>query len=361
MQRVLILGATGGMGRRVAHLLRSECPSVALRLGARRTEAVKRAFRSSTGAKDSSHQEVVCVHREDGGSLQAALTGVRVVINAIGPYDYAPSSLLDACEAAGVQCVDLASEPDYLAAVSDWGCRSERSIATCPGASTIPGLVELTAARLAARVLGTPDRLEVYLSLGSAHRLTRGLLTSLTLPLGLPLPSNDGNRAFRTLRRHPMPELGKRWFGHYPSPFDAQGVPMGERTVAGRLWVGLDRPWLVLMLRAASYFRPHISDVSWKRLMRAVHPVAGLASYCGTQPGGLRIEVMDAVGRLLGSVSYLAHREGMNVPALPAVWAARALLKETRPGVRSLTELIGFDEAAASLRSHGFVILEEGP
>jgi hypothetical protein len=62
----------------------------------------------------------------------------------------------------------------------------------------------------------------------------------------------------------------------------------------------------------------------------------------------------EAGHRVLGAVNYRAPREGLNIPALPSLWAARALLDVARPGIRPLQTLVTFDEAATSLRAHGF-------
>ena len=74
----------------------------------------------------------VIARLDEPASLRGALADVAVVINAMGPYAYDPAPLLDACAAAGAHYVDLASEPDFLAAVHAWGGRREVRIAICP-------------------------------------------------------------------------------------------------------------------------------------------------------------------------------------------------------------------------------------
>ena len=123
------------------------------------------------------------------------MSDVSVVINAMGPYAYAPAPLLDACAAAGAHYVDLASEPEFLASVHSWGERLGARIAICPGASTIPGLIELSAAHLTERLGAVPSGFDVFLSMGSANRLTPGLFASLTLQLGVRLRSRSLPRA----------------------------------------------------------------------------------------------------------------------------------------------------------------------
>ena len=173
MSHVLLLGANGGMGRRIAALWASQGASVPLRLAVRRQEAKEDL---GPGAP------VVIARLEEPATLRDALADVAVVINAVGPYAYDPAPVLDACAAAGAHYVDLASEPGFLAAVHSWGERRQAHIAICPGASTMPGLIELSAAHLSERLGAVPSAFEIFLSMGSANRLTPGLLASLTLP-----------------------------------------------------------------------------------------------------------------------------------------------------------------------------------
>jgi hypothetical protein len=302
---------------------------------------------------------VAVVRLDDPASLRGALSDVAVVINAMGPYAYDPAPVLDACAAAGAHYVDLASEPEFLAAVRAWGGRHETRIVTCPGASTVPGLIELSAAHLTERLGAVPSAFEVFLSMGSANRLTPGLLASLTLQLGVRLHSPEGGVSYRQLRRRRLHGLGPRLFGRYPSPFDGQGLNLGNRRVSTRFWVGLDRSWIVYALRALSYLRPRFRDRTWIALAEKVRPLVALANLVGGRPGGLRVEALDAGGDVLGAVNYLAPREGLTIPALPSVWAARALLDVAHPGFRPLRTLVTFDEAATSLRAHGFEVFVE--
>jgi hypothetical protein len=348
MPQVLLLGASGGMGRRIAALWKSH--GVPLRLGVRRPEAI---------LEFGSDVHAVIARIEDPASLRAALSDVAVVINAIGPYAYDPEPLLDACAAAGAHYVDLASEPGFLAAVSSWCERRKATIAICPGASTVPGLIELSAAHLAERLGAVPSAFDVFLSMGSANRLTPGLLASLTLQLGLPLRSPEGGVSFRQLRRRSLRGLGPRVFGRYPSPFDEQKLTLRDRQVITRFWVGLDRSWIVCTLWALSYLRPYFCDHTWIALTEMARPLVRLANLVGGRAGGLRIEALDDGGKVLGAVNYLARNEALNIPALPSVWAAGALLQDARSGLRPLHTLVTFEEAAASLRANGFEVFVE--
>ena len=352
MPHVLLLGASGGMGRRIAALWPGEVQDAELRLGVR---SLQKAGGLGPDAA------TVVARLNDPTSLRAALAGVAVVINAIGPFAYDPGPLLDACAAAGVHYVDLASEPEFLASVSNWAARHPAAIAVCPGASTMPGTIELAATHLRVLIGCVPASFDVFLSMGSANPLTPGLLASLTLQLGVPLRSAGGGRSYRRLRWRRMHGLGRRLFGRYPSPFDEPGLMVQNQGVPTRFWVGLDRSWIVHALRAASFLRPHFRDRTWISLTERVRPLIGWANWIGGYAGGLRVEALSTTGEVLGAVNFLAKREGLNIPALPSIWAARALLQTPARGLQPLARLVTFAEAAASLRRHGYEVMEEGP
>jgi hypothetical protein len=282
-----------------------------------------------------------------------------VVINAMGPYAYDPAPLLDACAAAGAHYIDLASEPEFLAAVHSWGQHHQARIAICPGASTMPGLIELSAAHLTERLGAAPSAFEIFLSMGSANRLTPGLLVSLTLPLGVRLRSPEGGISYRQLRWRHLQGLGPRLFGRYPSPFDEQGLNLEDRRVHTRFWVRLDRSWMVYALWTLSYLRPCFRDHTWIALDEKVRRLVALANRLGGRVGGLRIEAWDAASNVLGAVNYLAPCEALDIPAFPSIWAARALLAMAQTGFRPLRTLVTFVEAATSLRGHGFEVFVE--
>jgi hypothetical protein len=296
---------------------------------------------------------------DDPASLREAMSNVAVVINAIGPYAYDPAPLLDACAAANADYVDLASEPDFLRAVQAWARNRPTRIAVCAGASTVPGLVELTAAHLCERLETVPSAFDVYLSMGSANPLTPGLLASLTLQLGVPLRSADGGLSYRKLRPRHLAGLGRRLFGRYPSPFDEHGLILAGRRIATCFWVGLDRTWIVHALRGLSYLRPYFGEKTWIALTEKARPLVGWANRVGGRAGGMRIEALDPDENVLAAANFLAPCEGLNIPALPSVWAARALLDKSQPGLCSLATLVTFAQAQNSLQSHAFHVFED--
>src|SRR5918998_3205219 len=103
MKTLLVLGASGEMGRRVVRLARSLLPGV---------RVVEASRRPDPGDPDRRRVDI-----HDHGSLRRALEDVDAVINAVGPFDYDPTSAVTACIESGCHYVDLAETAGFIDAV----------------------------------------------------------------------------------------------------------------------------------------------------------------------------------------------------------------------------------------------------
>jgi hypothetical protein len=83
----------------------------------------------------------------------------------------------------------------------------------------------------------------------------------------------------------------------------------------------------------------------------------------GTKVGVLSVEAHDGRGRLVEEVEVRAAEEGLNVPALPSVWAVRRLLDDADPvrpsGPLRLDQLFGPEDAIAWLRQEGYTVTRQ--
>jgi hypothetical protein len=340
MKQLLVLGATGVMGRRIVALAGRLVPGIRVLQGARR------------GAPDSGPDfRAVDIH--DAGSLRRALADVQAVINAVGPFEYDPAALLRGCAEAGCHYVDIAETPPFIAAV-------ERLAGRLPGAavsgcSTVPGLVETLAQPWSGRE--EVRRVRILLGMGTANPVSPALLYSLLMPLGSRAP--DGSRYFGRLVRKRLRGLPARYYGRFPSPFDAAGICVGGRALPTTFYAGLDRAAAVHALWWAAWVVPLLSRGALSRLCRLAQPALPLVRALGTPVGVLSVEALDGDGRLVAEVEVRAQREGLNVPALPAVWAARRLLEGGRwSGPLRLAQLVSLQEAARWLRAEGYRVAE---
>jgi hypothetical protein len=302
MKQLLVLGATGVMGRRIVALARRLIPDVNVCQASHRP-------RPDTRVAD--------VH--DADSLRPALRDVGAVINSVGPFDYDPAPLLTACAEAGCDYVDIAETPEFIDRVEKLAPKSIRVLSGC---STVPGLVEVLAQHWAGR--DDVTRVRVFLGMGSANPVSPVLMYSLLRPLGRRAP--DGERYYGRLLRKRLRRLPARAYGRYPSPFDGQGLRVGARTVPTTFYAGMDRVELGAALWCMARVLPILSDRKLALLCRLAQPVLPLVRRLGTPVGVLSVEALGSGERPIGEIEVRAYREGLNVPSLPAVWAARRLL-----------------------------------
>jgi hypothetical protein len=336
MKTLLVLGATGVMGRRIVALAGRLLPGVRVLRGARRV-----------APESDPDSRAVDVH--DAGSVRRALAGVQVVINAVGPFDYDPAPLLRGCAEAACHYVDIAEAPAFIAAVERLAGQQAR--AAVSGCSTLPGLVATLGQQWARR--DEVRRLRILLGMGSGNPVSPALLYSLLMPLGSQAP--DGGRYFGRLVRKRLTGLPARLYGRFPSPFDAEGIGIGARTLPATFYAGLDRAAAVRALWCAAHVVPHLPRGALSWLCRVAQPVLPLVRALGTPVGVLSLEALDGEGRPVAEVEVRAFREGLNVPALPAIWAARRLLAGAAPsGALRLERLITAEQAAEWLRAEGY-------
>jgi Saccharopine dehydrogenase NADP binding domain len=342
VKRLLVLGATGVMGKRVVALAERLLPGVAI---------IRASRRSAPGTEDRG----VDIH--DPVSLRHGLAGIATAINAVGPYDYDPAPLLEACQEAGCHYVDLAETPTFIARAEQVASAFplDRAVAVVSGCSTVPGLVQVLAQFWADRP--EVERFRILLGMGSQNPVSPALLYSLLQPLGAKAP--DGTPYFKRLVRKRLRGLPARLYGRYPSSFDATGLRVGGRVVHAEFYAGMDQAACGYALWLAARVVPLLSSGQLHVLSRLAQPFLPLVQRLGTRVGVLSVEAQDAGGRLIEEFEVRALQEGLNVPALPSVWAARRLLddgSEPLHGPLGLDRLFTPEQAAVWLRQEGYKV-----
>jgi hypothetical protein len=287
----------------------------------------------------------------DGASLAAALAGVGAVVDAVGPYEYDPRPLVAACAEAGVHWVDLADRAPFLAG-AEAVAAANAGACVASGASAAPGLVEALGRALAER--GAVARLASWFSVGSRKAVSAALLYALLRPLGRPLAEAPGVAPpGAPVRREVRGAVF--WFGRHAWPRGAGGARCGARSVPIAHHVGMDRRGQARALRALAPALGALSEQALWRACRIARPLAPWIARLGAETGALRVEALDAAGLVVDAVDVRAPR-GLELAALPPVWAAAALLdgRAPRPGALRLDELVPPAELAARMREAGW-------
>jgi hypothetical protein len=344
--RVVVLGASGTLGARIVGLLRRELPSVRVVGACRHPETL--------ATPEARHLDL-----DDPSGFASALAGARALVHAAGPFDHDAGPLVSACLEAGVDYLDLAEDPAFVAqAQSAAAAQAAPRARVVTGCSTVPGLVALLARRFA----GQRDlaSLDAHLSLGSRNPVSAGLLYGLLRPIGQPGPK--GEPWFSQLVRFHFADGRERSFGRYPIALE-KGVDLEGHTIPVRLFVGFDRTLLNVLLAQVGRLLPRFSPETLRRLCNRALPVARAARFLGGEEGRLGLVARDANGHELARLELHAEAEGLDVPASPVVWALRRLLESRDappPGATPLERLIEPGVALDWLRSHGYRVVERG-
>jgi short subunit dehydrogenase-like uncharacterized protein len=155
---VLLLGASGNMGRLIAAELAHRGMSIGL--AGRDTEALTQLARrlSAHGARS----EVRMVDGINPASMAEAVVDARVVLSTIGPFTRWAGPALQACLAGGVSYVDIANEWQAVRQLLDRDGRArERGIMLVSGAGFGVAATETLVLRLLGDTSLTPARVRV--------------------------------------------------------------------------------------------------------------------------------------------------------------------------------------------------------
>jgi hypothetical protein len=183
-----------------------------------------------------------------------------------------------------------------------------------------------------------------------------GPLPGRPRPLARPAPG--GGRWFDAIVWH-RADGRVLAFGRYPSGLPGEQVRVGGRELPLRFHAGFDRAAFVRALALAAPRLAAVSDGRLRRLARAALPAAQLVRLLGSPRGAFRLEARTASGEIAAAVEVVALREGLDVPSVPPLWAARALRASPRAGVLRLADLVSRAEALAGLAALGCAVREE--
>ena len=176
---VVVFGATGVTGRRVAAYLAERAPETGASWAAAARNPDKLA--SELDAEGVSAPETIVADLEDPDSLAAMAARARVVLNLVGPYTIHGRPVVEACVANGAHYCDLSGEMPFVREIlDDFDARATEAgvklVQVC-GFESLPPDMAMTLATEAGRERWDEDLVEVDLE------------ASVRLP-GVPRPSD---------------------------------------------------------------------------------------------------------------------------------------------------------------------------
>lgn len=353
--RVLIIGATGVFGSRLAELAAREA-GFALTLAAR-NRAPLDALAARLGG--------LPVRRLDRGRLTAAdLSGFDVVIDAAGPFQASAPTVIEAAIAAGVHYVDLADGRAFVAAIGAHDAAAKAAgISVTTGASSIPALSHAVIDALADG-WHSIDRIRIGIFPG--NRAPRGLavVQAILSYVGHPVRVWRSGRwtdvpGWGMLHRWNVPGVGARWASVCDTPEQDLLVRRYHPSDRAEFFAGMELS--VLHLGLALLALP--VRLGWIASLRpASRPLLAIAKWLipfGSDIGAMDIQISGLNARNeCAAARWTLRADGNRGPDVPTL-AALALLRRFRdgrppaPGARPCTGVLTLTETEADFARLG--------
>lgn len=349
MKRVVLIGATGVFGRRLArHLARMD--GVELVLTSRSSDKAEAlAQELATGA----HMAIRGVAFDRDRDLVASLAALQpwLVIDASGPFQQQGYEVPTAALLLGAHVVDLADARDYLVGYGPQldELAKQRGLVALAGASSTPAL-SAAAARELSEDWERLDSVDIAITPGGRSEVGPAVIAAVLSYAGQPVPIwREGElqttSGWGTGEVIDMPGLGPRRVALVetvdPETLGPGLAVLSRVTFSAGLEAGIEQWGLALLgwLRRRGW----IADLA--PLVPFLVKARRFTRLWTSDRGGMRVAIagIDAKGRPRRAYwSLLAENDdGPQVPTLAAAAAVRGLLTDAiAPGARSAAEAL---------------------
>jgi saccharopine dehydrogenase-like NADP-dependent oxidoreductase len=358
-KRILLLGAFGPFGRRIAQAL-ARLPDAECLLGAEPMNTAERLARE-IGVR------VVAVNPHEPESIRHALPGVFAVVNTCGPFLEPAYTVAEQCAEHGVHYVDPSDARDYLDGMQRLARTAERSGSLLVTAASAAPAVS---AALVEMLRPEFDRVrEIHTCLSPGARDQRELATMraiLSYADNPPRMKERGRwREFHYWSRpqtvaFPKP-LGRRraYLCDHPD-LDLFPKRYGAQTVTFRIAL----PWrsFNLALAGVGWLRRHEVITQTPASLLTLARAGARLLPTRRLPGGIRVELrgerrgeeLTHTAALLARDRHSAAISTAPILALVKQWLARGV---AQPGVMPCVGLLSWDELKAELRDYDIVLV----
>jgi hypothetical protein len=326
-RRILLIGATGVFGERLARMI-VRWPDVTLVLAARRLEPLQALAARLEGP---ARLETAVFDRTAPEGLAALRPWA--VVDAAGPFQASDYRLPLAALAGGAHYVDLADGRDFVAGF-EAAVRPPPGLTATAGASSTPTLSQTALDRMTAGWTAI-DTVSAAISPGGKAPRGRSVMAAILAWAGRPVRVFEAGRwivrpGWSGPVRLRFPFLGARWVVLADAP-DLDAMPARQAPRQSAIFrAGVESPvgvwglWLVAWLVRLGLLRSltGLTPLFWR--------LTGLLTLGASDRGGM---VVQAAGRDADGRAVLARwalwaepGEGPNTPAAPAAAVLRGLL-----------------------------------
>ncbi|MEO0568924.1 MAG: saccharopine dehydrogenase NADP-binding domain-containing protein [Pseudomonadota bacterium] len=346
MKSVMIIGATGVFGRRLAaHLAQFEGVSLIL---TSRDETKAQALAASL----SPNAKGIALERSAKLAEQLAKHRPWAVIDCSGPFQTADYSVPLATLKAGAHYVDLADASGFLsgALLETAELARNAGVVAAFGASTTPGLSSAVVAELA-RNMQRVESIDIAVTPGGQGEVGDAVIKAVLSYAGRPVPVwRDGKLqhavGWSGGASLNIEGLGKRRVALVET-YDAELLgPRYEVRDYVRFRAGLEARIEQRGLETFSWIRRHGFNFNTEQLVRPLSFIRQIMRRLTSDKGAMVVEVKgkDATGLSMSKRWTLLARkgDGPNVPIMAAAAVIKRLLQEnTEPGAYLAGDLVG--------------------
>ena len=359
-RRILLLGATGVFGSRLARTL-SAMPDVDLVLAARGPDALADLKQSleTQGALSAVAVQVFDRRRTEAlAALQPWL-----VIDAAGPFQDSDYGMALAAVGAGAHYINLSDGRAFVAGfpAALQTAAAQAGVLAVTGASSTPALSHAALSDLT-RSWRRLDKVSVVIAPAGRTTPGRSVVRAALSYAGRPIRAWHDGRWEQTPgwsghRRVFMPGLGERWASICETP-DLDLLP-------GRFGIGREALFLASLDPAVLQFGLVLLSLPVRlRLIASLRPLAGLLrGFAGalapiaSDRGGMIVQAegLDADGFAVRArwALWAEANSGPNIPTAPVAALTRRLLeqRETRRGACACAGLLSLGEIVGELEA----------
>lgn len=334
-RRVLLIGATGAFGSRLARML-ARIPGLVLIITSRRQERAQALADELAASTCTSIEAISFLH---GDGVAASLEAARpwLVIDASGPFQSASYDTARAAISAGAHWIDLADAAGYVLGFSSAldALARAKGVTALTGASSTPAL---SCAAVAAITAGWQriDDIDIAIYPAGGSDVGRAVIDAVLSYAGAPIPTLRAGELHQITgwgfaERVLVEDLGARWRSPVAT---ADYELMREHFGAGnvRFYAGLESSiehlGLVTLARArcAGLLRSAVPLAPFLHKMRALtKPFCGVSGAMVVQARG----VDDSLAPIRAQWRLTARDgDGPNVPVLAALALTKKLISQ---------------------------------
>jgi Saccharopine dehydrogenase NADP binding domain len=364
--KVLILGATGNFGRKIARGLVAK--NIAIIISGRHKEPLLALKKQLSKVAVDACIDILCFDFKKRLSQELLRLRPPLVINASGPFQTADFTTAINCILLGINYIDLADSREY---VNDFSILEEQAIkkncVAITGASTLPCLSSAVLNHYKDE-FKTINSLVYGITLG--QKTERGLATfkSILSYVGKRFQDVRGISkkvyGWQDLYRQEYPLLGKRWMANCEVP-DLDLLPGFFPIKSIRFSAGIESSVSHLGLWFLSWLIRFKFPIKLEKHAEALLNFSHYFDSFGTDTGGMHMLMSgtDHKGNRKNINWFLVAKGGddLYIPAIPAILLAKKILQEeiSETGAIPCMHLISLESYLAELKKLDIHVFSE--